>query len=378
MECCLVVQSLAMDTMKSIAVVCGSRKFDGIFLTTKHIIDTLKVFGFSVKAYQAVDPGHGFSYDTSAVSGIFRGAYFPFVNVEMGFNRLLVYPPRIRMLAEDEILISDTSMVGSIKDLSRMTVRVQDMRPLSCYRDNYFTTLMFRLVIPRLRSAKRLIVDTEIVKSQLIERGISGDKIKVVNPVSNIAEDYGAAMRHIESSVDSIRLHRSIKCLYVATDRPYKNIDFYLKLAKRFSMNSGGSNFIFYLVSKLRPATQRSILELDIPNLIVVDNIESMEAVYSQCDILVFPSLFEGFGIPLVEAMSRGIPVVTSNIPPMCDIVSTWGLLCKPNDVEDWLEKILIFSDHGIYSKYAHLSLQRYARFDKENFKKSIGEAFND
>ena len=40
-----------MDTMKSIAVVCGSRKFDVIFLTTKQIIDTLKIFGFRVRTH---------------------------------------------------------------------------------------------------------------------------------------------------------------------------------------------------------------------------------------------------------------------------------------------------------------------------------------
>lgn len=366
-----------MKPTKSIAVVCGSMKFDGIFQTTQQIIETLRMIGFDVRAYQAVDPGHGFIHSTSSTNGVFKGIYMPFRNLEMGFNRLFVYPPRIGALKEDEILISDTSMVGSIRDLSRMTVRIQDIRPLTKYRDNYFTTLMFKLVIPRLRRAKHLIVDTELVKRQLVERGISGVKISVVSPVSNIRENNDEALKHIKKSLDCIKMHRPVTCLYVATDRPYKNISFFLKLAKRFSESTESTSFIFYLISQLKENTKRIIEELDLRNLVVLDSVDRMEGLYSKCDILVFPSLYEGFGIPIIEAMSRGIPVVTSNNPPMSDIVAKSGLQCGLDDIEDWHEKILMLSDYSLYSKYAYLSLQRYAHFDRCNFEKSLREVFD-
>lgn len=53
---------------------------------------------------------------------------------------------------------------------------------------------------------------------------------------------------------------------------------------------------------------------------------------YRESDIFVFPSLLEGFGLVLVEAMACGLPVVTTGIPPMSEVVGGAGLLVAPSD----------------------------------------------
>ena len=72
--------------------------------------------------------------------------------------------------------------------------------------------------------------------------------------------------------------------------------------------------------------------ELDVP------------AVYAQAAVLLFPSIYEGFGLPILEAQACEVPVITSNISPMKDIAGGAALLCDPQDpasIADSLEKLL-------------------------------------
>ena len=62
---------------------------------------------------------------------------------------------------------------------------------------------------------------------------------------------------------------------------------------------------------------------------------ETLPLLYAAADLLVFPSLFEGFGIPLLEAMASGTPVCTSNVSSMPEVVGDAGLLFDPLDTED-------------------------------------------
>lgn len=67
-----------------------------------------------------------------------------------------------------------------------------------------------------------------------------------------------------------------------------------------------------------------------------VYNLSDKEIIeeYQNCDIVNFPSLYEGFGMPILEGQSIGRVVVTSNIPPMNQIVGKGAILVNPNDIE--------------------------------------------
>ena len=65
-----------------------------------------------------------------------------------------------------------------------------------------------------------------------------------------------------------------------------------------------------------------------------------LPALYSHAEVFVLPSLYEGFGMPILEAMACGCPVVTSNISSMPEVAGEAGILVDPNSVESIAEGI--------------------------------------
>lgn len=62
---------------------------------------------------------------------------------------------------------------------------------------------------------------------------------------------------------------------------------------------------------------------------------EEIVEEYKKCDIVSFPSLYEGFGMPIIEAQAVGRPVVTSNLQPMNDVAGHGAITINPKNIED-------------------------------------------
>ncbi len=67
---------------------------------------------------------------------------------------------------------------------------------------------------------------------------------------------------------------------------------------------------------------------------------EDLRTVFSSATLFAFPSLYEGFGIPILEAMACGTPVITSNVSSMPEVAGDAAKLVDPLDVEDIKEAI--------------------------------------
>ena len=122
--------------------------------------------------------------------------------------------------------------------------------------------------------------------------------------------------------------------LYVGSRKPNKNLP---RLLKAYSMS--GVRKDIRLVLSGHPDHQMSgeIERLDLNGDVVFANSsanEDLSDVYRGAVAFVFPSLYEGFGLPPLEAMACGVPVLTSNVCSMPEVVADAGLLVDPHDVE--------------------------------------------
>jgi len=70
----------------------------------------------------------------------------------------------------------------------------------------------------------------------------------------------------------------------------------------------------------------------DITHYLVGVSDDHLAALYNSVDILLFPSLYEGFGWPPLEAMACGTPVVASNAASLPEVIGDAGLMCSPHD----------------------------------------------
>jgi len=94
---------------------------------------------------------------------------------------------------------------------------------------------------------------------------------------------------------------------------------------------------------------------------------EEMRKAYTECDILVFPSIYEGFGLPIMEAQLTGRPVLTSNLSPMKEVAGKGAVLVDPYDsqsIRDGINKII--DDNQFRDQLVEAGFENVKRFDPE------------
>jgi glycosyltransferase involved in cell wall biosynthesis len=90
---------------------------------------------------------------------------------------------------------------------------------------------------------------------------------------------------------------------------------------------------------------------------------EFLEALYNCAHALLFPSRFEGFGWPIVEAQACGCPVLCRDAPPMSDIAGGAAFLRNIEDENGFADDLLRLRDPAVREKYRALGLQNATRF---------------
>ena len=136
----------------------------------------------------------------------------------------------------------------------------------------------------------------------------------------------------------------------------------------------------FVLVCKLQHNEEEFLKEkwsnLGLPakRLILTNYIpvNDLIALYDSAEIFVFPSLYEGFGLPVLEAMARGCPVVTSNISSLPEVCESAAVYVDPQNSKEIAESIReVFENKDLSAKLKELGLKQSKKFswDKVAFK---------
>jgi glycosyltransferase involved in cell wall biosynthesis len=91
---------------------------------------------------------------------------------------------------------------------------------------------------------------------------------------------------------------------------------------------------------------------------------EHLPALYAGADVFAFPSLYEGFGLPVLEAMACGVPVLTSRVSATAEVAGEAALLVDPESVESIREGLRqLLADRDLRAEYARRGVERAAQF---------------
>ncbi len=94
---------------------------------------------------------------------------------------------------------------------------------------------------------------------------------------------------------------------------------------------------------------------------------ESLPLLYAMADLFVYPSIYEGFGLPPLEAMACGCPVIASAIPSISETVGEAGILADPADIKGLSEAILrVLKDENLKRRLREAGFKRVKQFSWE------------
>ena len=190
-----------------------------------------------------------------------------------------------------------------------------------------------------LRRATMIIANSNSTKQDAIElAGISANHIRMVYPCIDERFSYVILDEDIQSFRQTHRLTKGY-LLYLGTLEPRKNIttliEAYAQLRKIYGREeklvlAGGKGWLFDSIFQ-------RVLELGLEAEVLFPGfVSDAEQLlwYHSASVFVYPSLYEGFGMPVTEALACGIPVVTSNVSSLPEAGARLALTVEPRDSE--------------------------------------------
>lgn len=240
----------------------------------------------------------------------------------------------------------------------RFVVTVHDLIPLRFFQRLSPAALYNRYYIPQvLQQAQHIICNSEATANDIIDFcQIPATKITPI-PLAYDAETF----RFLDLPARNY-------FLYLGRITPYKNVQ---RLISAFATLPDRPAYELWLAGpsdrRYRPLLQSQIDELGLQTQVkFLDYVPYPElpVIVNQAIALVFPSLWEGFGLPVLEAMACGTPVITSNLASLPEVAGDAAILVDPYQIEaiaDAMNALATRSD--LRSKLRQAGLARACQF---------------
>lgn len=152
--------------------------------------------------------------------------------------------------------------------------------------------------------------------------------------------------------------------LYVGSRKPHKNIP---RLLRAYAISGVRDDVHLLLSGEPDKQTSLEISRLALDGYIHFADLSSdvsLAEAYRGAEAFLFPSLYEGFGLPPLEAMACGVPVLTSNVCSLPEVVGDAALLVAPLEVEEIAEGVRrLVRDTGLRGQLREKGLQRAKQF---------------
>ncbi len=255
---------------------------------------------------------------------------------------------------------------------ARTVVTVHDVFAWSCPgTSTLLDTLIYRHWLPRvLPRVDTVITDSQASKADIVRfLGIPAARVRVIyvgvsaafrpasqSEIAVVRSSYGLSDRYIlfVGSVEKRKNLRGLLRAYACLRRMEETCPLVVAGVRR----------------RKYTAIMETLWELDLEKHVIFTGYvpdADLPALYSGADLFVFPSLYEGFGLPPLEAMACGTPVVCSNAASLPEVVGDAAITVDPYDVEGLAEAMRrVLTDANLRQELREKGLQRAKQFTWE------------
>lgn len=237
------------------------------------------------------------------------------------------------------------------------------------FSKNYYR--FYHFMMPRIgKKAHAVLTVSEFSKQEIVDTlGIDRNKIYVIH--SNVPFHNKPTKEEILNYQRRPDMERYI--IAVSSMDPRKN---FVRLVEAFDKIEDKSVKLYIIGMSFKafntPDLQKLINEnVHLPGYIPDDELQSM---YQNALLSVYPSLYEGFGLPPLESMTYGCPAINSDIPALREVSEDAALYVDPYDVEDMTMKINILLEDEILRQ--ELRLKGLEQIKKYSWKKSAKQVY--
>ncbi len=299
-------------------------------------------------------------------------------NIANALKLYFIYPLMVKKRLKKGNLKHITSQnlayLQKLLRLKNCLITCYDLIPL-VYEKSYSSILNMK----GLKNAERIITISQFSKNDIIQHvGYPENRIDIVYP----AVDHEVYTRTDDKEIlKDLNLSQNSKIvLYIGSEHPRQNVptlikSFY-KLKKRFSdvklVKIGRPQFY-----GAREKNLKLIEDLNLNNdIIFIDYVPEgdLPRWYNASDLLVYPCSYAGFGLPPLEAMACGTPVITSNTTSLPEVVGDAGIMMDPHDVDLMADKMYeILVNDGLRDDLIKKGLKRAMMF---SWDKAANETF--
>lgn len=233
-----------------------------------------------------------------------------------------------------------------------------------------FSCLNADHIITISNSSKKDIIDQYGISSEKITVAYPGYDEKIYKKIADKAK--------IDQTLDKYNI-KGDYIIYVGTLQPRKNL---IRLMEAFAPLE---NLNLVVVGKAKGEGRQGWMYqdiLDAPKKLGIEerviftgfvNKKKLVYLYSGAIALCLPSLYEGFGLPVVEAMATGVPVIVSNVSSLPEVVGKAGLLVDPYSIDQINQAIrTVYTDKKLRDKLSKLSLKQARKFSWKKMAKEV------
>lgn len=249
----------------------------------------------------------------------------------------------------------------TVHDLIHLDVKAERSFAKSLYYD--------WVVKPALNNAEVVFTVSEYSRGRIIDwSGISANRVVCVG--NGVDAEFSPEGELWQNSRPYL--------LYVGNQKPHKNVE---GLVAAFSASNLKGDFDLLLTGALSDSVRQVIaahgLENRVRALGLVAEID-LPALYRSAYAVVMPSRYEGFGLPLVEAMASGTPVLSSNRTSLPEVGGDAVAYFEPDDLDSFVSGLNALLDKYLCNRLRAAGLERAKRFRWDEVAAKVGGAISD